>query len=211
MKSSRITISMLAVTIALTVSPSFGQRILNIGFSPIWPKDAKSTAWNLFSEIGYVFDQKVGVGGKLDMMWNINEKKQISKDTLVTNEIMEEEDAIYMFPISAFLQFDPVPQYVVHPVIKAQFGFNFLVRDYTKYDSLGHKIVKPKAQDPDGFYIGSIGKISLDAVYDVGEQAAFFIGYEHQIGTLNKRVSNNQTQSYRVQGPAIRLGVSILM
>lgn len=200
-----------ALLLCLATSFCFSQKILNVGFSPIWPSETKSTAWNIFAELGYIFDEKVGVGGKIDFLWNIDESTLSVKDSLNTSDILLEKDGIFMFPLSAFLSFDPVPQYVVHPVFQAQFGFNMMVRDYAKYDSSGVKVIFSKERNPDGFYIGALGKVSINAVYDVGKQAAFFFGYEHQIGKLSRRVKNNLSHSYPVYAPALRLGVSVLM
>ena len=148
----------------------------------------------------------------LDFTWNI-----IVDDTVVGNDTIpiyqtENEKKLFMFPISACLIIDPIPKFVFHPVIKGQVGLDMMVKSQKAYDSLGNKIVIPANRDESGFYYGVIGKASIDGVYDLGDHAALFVGFEFQWGRVRKKVKGTVNEYFRpkIYGPGIRMGLSIL-
>ena len=201
-------------TIIIAYMSSWSQAVLNLGVHPIWPKGMKTTAWNAFAEYAVIFDEKIGVGGKIDFLWNAEiEQKAFFIDTILKIQTKRTVKDLknFMVPLSAVVFFDPIPQYIVHPVIKGQLGFNMMYYSYTEFDSLGTKLSIEKNRDPDGLYLGVLGKISVEAYYDVGKQIAVFLGYEHQIGNVTKRISSSISQDFELSGPAIRWGVSILL
>ena len=83
-----------------------------------------------------------------------------------------------------------------------------LVKSEKGYDSTGNEIKKPDS----GFYIGIIGKSSIDLLYDLGEHIALFCGFEFQWGRVRRKIKGSANEYYRTQfyGPAIRMGLSIL-
>jgi hypothetical protein len=194
---------------------------LNFGIGPTWPKGLRETerptAWNASVEYAKLFDNIIGIGLDVDFSWNNVIDDTTYQDTGISGNIIfktlkHKDNRLFMFPLSAFLMIDPIPKYKVHPVIKGQIGFNMMAKGQTMFDSSGREITIPKDQDEGGFYIGLLGKVSADAVFDIGEHAALFAGFELQWGTLKKRVegTNNVYFEYNVLGPGIRMGMSFL-
>lgn len=183
------------------------QTIVNVGIGPTWPKTLRGTekqiAWNGTVEFGRLFDNIVGVGIDLDFSWNVNDSLVDLNDTTT---ILVSKNKTFMFPVSGMLFFDPIPKFKLHPVIKGQFGLGMMVRDIEQLDS-----VTVESQR-DGFYIGYIGKGSVDAVLDLGDHAAIFVGFEYQAGRLRHKIKKNSNlyTYYSPNSPAIRMGMSIL-
>ncbi len=190
----------------------YAQNLINIGIGPTWPKDLrdtdKPTAWNATIEYGKLFDNVVGFGVDLDFSWNVvvDDTSYMIDTILITQN--EHERKQFMFPISIFLLVDPMPKFVVHPVVKAQVGLNMMTKTEKVYDALGNESKK----DDSGFYIGIIGKASIDAVWDFGEHAALFAGFEYQWGRLRKKIKGTDNLYYKPKfhGPGIRMGLSFL-
>ena len=188
------------------------QSIINIGIGPTWPKNLreteKPTAWNASIEYGKVFDNIVGFAVDFDFSWNVNVKDTSYEVDSITVYKNNHEKKQFMFPISGCLFFDPIPKFALHPIIKGQVGLNMMVKSEKGYDSTGNEFKKPDS----GFYIGIIGKASIDLLYDIGEHIALFSGFEFQWGRVRKKIKGSANEYYRqpFHGPAIRMGLSIL-
>lgn len=199
-------------TVLMLYTSSLAQNIVNIGIGPTWPKDLrdseKKTAWTATVEYGKIFDNILGFGAEVDFSWNVYYKDSTAIIDSVPVNVRLDENTILMFPVSAFVLLDPIPQFKLHPVVKGQVGFNMMVRSYKELDSTGNPIESPK----NGFYIGVIGKISTDAVYDLGQHASVFAGFEYQWGKLRHKRENtsNQYDYFKFYGPGIRMGFSFL-
>lgn len=214
MKSKFLTA--VCLCICFFFSSGNGQNIINIGIGPTWPKDLrgteKPTAWNATIEYYKLFDNIVGFGLDLDFSWNVFYTIVEVIDTTATPpdtvDRKLDNNRIFMFPISAALLFDPIPKFFIHPVIKGQVGLNMMTKSYEELDSTGQEIKSPQ----NGFYVGIIGKVSADAVYDLGDHAALFAGFEFQWGKLrHKRKGTVQDYDYfEFYGPCIRMGLSVL-
>ncbi len=214
MKTRHLSFIVLFIT-GIQIS-SYAQNLLNIGIGPTWPKDLreteKPTAWNATIEYGKLFDNIIGIGIDIDFSWNVFytdslviDSSKIPVDT-VTRKL--DDNKIFMFPISAMLIIDPIPQFKVHPVIKGQVGFNMMTKSYEDVSPTGKVIKSPT----NGFYIGIIGKASIDAVLDLGEHAGLFAGFEFQWGKLrhNRKGTERDRDYYEFYGPGIRMGLSVL-
>lgn len=194
------------------------QSLLNVGIGPTWPKDLreteKPTAWNVTIEYGKIFDNIIGIGVDIDFSWN-----RFSTDSAVISTSIPpdtvykelEDNKFFMFPISVFLLIDPISKFKVHPVIKGQVGFNMAIRSY-KEVTPDNEINESKKN---GFYWGIIGKASADCVFDLGEHAAIFAGFEFQWGRLrhNRRDKSTDIEYkdyFEFYGPGIRMGFSFL-
>jgi hypothetical protein len=214
MKRTFLTAVCLCICILFTTINA--QNIINVGIGPTWPKDLrdteKPTAWNATIEYYKLFDNIVGFGVDLDFTWNVFYTTVEVIDTTATPpdtvDRKLDNNRIFMFPISAALLFDPIPKSFIHPVIKGQVGVNMMTKSYEELDTTGQEIKSPK----NGFYVGIIGKASVDAVYDLGEHAALFAGFEFQWGKLrHKRKGTVQDYDYfEFYGPCIRMGLSVL-
>jgi len=204
--------SFILICMVSAFSTSFAQQVINLGIGPTWPKGLreteKPTAWNASVEYGRIFDKIVGFGVDFDFAWNVSYKDStiyLPNDT-ITRKLSDNK--FFMFPISAFLFFDPIPKYPLHPVVRAQIGVNMAARSYEELDKTGDVIESPK----NGFYIGILGKAGADAVYDLGEHAAIYAGFEFQWGKLRRKVKDAEKDFYYFDfyGPCIRMGLSFL-
>ena len=196
----------------LIQSNIMSQNIVNVGIGPVWPKDLngsdKPVAWNMTVEYGRVFDDIIGVGGDFDFAWNyVVTLKKIEGDTL-DKYSHDYEKKVFFFPISAFLFVDPVPNTVVHPVIRGQIGFNMAYKHEKGFDS----DEKEHEWEDNGFYYGILGKASIDGVYDLGAHAAVYAGFEYQWGIWRRKVpeTKNKWWKPKYHGPGIRMGFSFL-
>lgn len=210
----------IALLTLFTIGTIYSQTIVNLSIGPSWPSELKKTdkklVWNGSIEYGKIFDNIIGVGADLDFSWRINDDYDTTQSIIGTDTIDVYErvadDKIFMFPISVALFVDPIPKYKFHPVARAQFGLNMMVRSSEKVDeSTGDKV---EDERQDGFYIGMIGKGGIDGVFDVGEHAAIFAGFEYQWGKLRHRIlkgplKDNYTY-FKFNAPMIRMGLSVL-
>lgn len=196
----------------LIQTTGFCQNIINIGIGPIWPKELsgreKATAWNATVEYGRVFDDIIGVGFDFDFKWNY----YVDDTTIIVDTIPITKNNYvrkrFMFPISVFLHIDPIPKFVVHPVVRGQIGFNMMIKSENGYDANGNEIEK----DNNGFYFGILGKAGIDGVYDIGAHAAVFAGFEYQWFQVRKKIKGIENQYYKppIYGPGLRMGFSFL-
>jgi hypothetical protein len=206
--------------IAVIAVLGYTQNILNVGIGPTWQKELrgseKPTVWNATVEYGFLFDNIIGIGLDVDFSWNSLTDDTTFQVTVGQNTITKtrkyKDKKLLMFPISGFILIDPIPKYKVHPVIKGQFGFNMAVKSLTQFDTSGIEQTLPDSLDEDGFYVGMIGKASADAVFDIGQHAAVFAGFEFQWGRLKKRIKgkDNEYFEHNILGPGIRMGFSFL-
>ena len=190
----------------------FSQTILNVGVGPTWPvglrENEKMTSWNATIEAARLFDNVVGFGADLDFSWNVNDSYSDKNDSTITKTA---KDKTFMFPLSLQLFFDPIAKFKLHPVIRGQFGINMMVRDIAVYDSVSKEY---NESIDDGFYIGFLGKGGIDAVFDLGEHASLYAGFEYQAGRLRHKITEGPQKdhytSFNPNGPAIRMGMSFL-
>jgi hypothetical protein len=91
----------------------------------------------------------------------------------------------YMFPVMFFVQLDPMPDLMVHPVAHFDIGYNSMIFSYTGTDSTGTKTpLSP-------YFNGLIVKFGIDGLYNMGERSALYIGMEYQWANMST-VSNSQ-------------------
>lgn len=204
------TIPALLALLVLALSAD-AQRIVNVAFGPIWPRDlqggAPSVQWNASLEVGQVFDKIVGAGLSAEFGWNrkLNSSTLFDSSAGLSVTDVSADRSSYYFPVSGFIFFDPIPKYRLHPVIRGSLGCNMMAHRNRTFnpdaDIAGH-----------GFYIGLIGRAGTDLLYDLGEHASVFGGFQYQWGTLHHRVENSNNRYYNLKqyGPGIRAGMSIM-
>ena len=193
----QIAFFLLSITVIISA-----QSLINISAGPTWPKDLKitsetSTAWNASFEYGRVFNKRYILGAKVDLLWDIGRVlSPTDSDSVVA------KSQLYMFPLSAFFQFDPFPQYRLHPVAHVQIGYNSMVIKHNfNDDPLGENAIR----HPEGYYLGVQSKVGADMVFDLGKNGALFGGFEYQWSRLNR---NNIR--INMNAPSFRFGISIL-
>lgn len=204
MNLKNVNLALCAAMVALVVTSSLSADLFWAGIGPSWRRvllDSEKPA-SMHVEAGYgrVFGEMVGIGAEVDFSWNhVSEDssyvEQVSTDETETVRVTLSEDKRYVFPLSVFLSVDPIPQFLVHPVIKATYGLDMMVLSSREYDYSGG------GDEPDinkaannGFYYGSAGSISADAVVSFVETVGFFAGVEYEWAKLrkNKRGTSNQ-------------------
>lgn len=205
----------LKISLFLMVLATFiySQNLVNLSVGPMWPeqtRDSKNrTAWNIAIEYGRVFDQRLTIGVKSDILWNVTTEYNTTQ-TQQGNELLVKvaESSLFMFPLSVFLQFDPVPRLIVHPVIRVQGGLNMMNMSGSEYIE-GQK--ESTSKETDGFYYGGIVKFGVDGVYDLGRTSALFVGGEYQIVKLQKQYeANTFLQNKKMHGFGLRFGASFM-
>jgi hypothetical protein len=190
--------------------------MLNLKMGPAWPKDLRKdgstggiTAWEPSIEIGGLFNRIVGVGFDAEFQW-----KKRQNDSNYTDAsgnpvtVVDKVERFFLFPPSVFLSIDPVPDLVIHPVIRGQVGLTLLY--YSNKGFVGNEDFKT---DDSGLYYGVFGKAGVDALYDLGENVSMFAGFEFQFGNARNRVDGTKNQYYTkdIYGPGIRIGFCFVM
>jgi hypothetical protein len=205
------------VAIAAAAIPSLAEQMFALRIGPVWPRDifigspaGKRTAWDAGVDVGMLFDKKVGVGVSGEFMWHTisQDSSYFNIPDSTTRDVKNSEQKRFMFPVSLFLMFDPISQYVVHPVIRGQIGFNMLT--YTN-KSFPAGVETDKVDH--GFYMGIIGKVSAEAHYKLGDNVSLISGFEYQWSRVQRKVENTSNQYYRqkLYGPGIRVGILFVM
>jgi hypothetical protein len=142
------------------------ERLFSLQIGPTWPT-ATSSAWNAELMFGTFVDKKVGFGIAADFLWNT-----LTQEADAGNGQMRtiKDESSYMYPIMGFIVFDPMPYQIIHPLLKFEIGYN----------SLQYHVDPAVLPDHPGYYYGMIVKLGIDGLYNLGEQAAIFLGLEYQ-------------------------------
>jgi len=174
------------------------EKLFSLKIGPTWPS-AISTSWDGELLYGSIIDKKVGFGIAADFLWNTS-SVEIDTGTGLKRTIWDESS--YMFPIMGFILFDPVPQSMIHPVLKFEIGYNSLL--YSRSQDTGIAA--------SGYYYGLIIKIGADGLYNLGEQTAIFVGLDYQWADT-RNAANASGYFYRrdMSGIGIRMGFRFLL
>jgi hypothetical protein len=202
----------IAVFVALAstlMSPVFAnETFVSLKIGPTWPHDqlnsASPTSWDGELMYGTFVDRKVGFGVATDFLWNTN---TVVKDSSGRKWAAREEGT-YMFPIMGFLVFDPIPNAIIHPMMKFEIGYNSLLY-YLKSRS-ADTTQTPTSNN--GYYNGLIVKIGIDGLYNLGEQTAIFAGLEYQwANTTTNQNADGFFSQMNMSGIGIRMGFRFLL
>ncbi|MGM0444352.1 MAG: hypothetical protein ACQEQV_09210 [Fibrobacterota bacterium] len=185
------------------------ENAINLSVGPIWPTDnpliensEQSFAWNAAAEWAFAFDNHISIGAKMDLLWHVTSNNgdtaQSSSDLQGISKI-ESEQRIMMFPLSAFIQISPIPQYRLHPVIRGQVGYNSMTVRHTDYSESNDSNI----DKVDGYYYGVSTRLGVDAVYDIGPKSSLFTGFEYHFSKLRNDYELD------MNAPAIRMGLSV--
>ena len=174
------------------------EKMFYLKIGPTWPSRT-SSSWDAEFMYGYFVDKKVGFGVSADFLWNTFTQK---RDMGNGYDSTVKEESSYMFPIMGFIVFDPLPYQMIHPVLKFEIGYNSM-----QYNS------NPAGQtEHPGYYNGLIVKLGADGLYNLGEQAAVFLGLEYQwADTKTKKDSNGYLSHRDMSGAGIHIGFRFLL
>jgi hypothetical protein len=175
------------------------EKLFSLQIGPTWPS-ATSSAWNTEFMFGTFVDKKVGFGIAADFLWNTLTQEQRDEQTGQLKTTKDESS--YMYPIMGFIVFDPMPYQMIHPMLKFEMGYNSL-----QYH------VDPEVQpDKQGYYYGMIVKLGIDGLYNLGEQAAVFLGLEYQwADTKTTKYSGGIFYRRDMSGTGLTIGFRFLL
>jgi hypothetical protein len=220
-RKSFLTVFLLSMSL-LTVSVC-AETMINVKMGPAWPKEMRInnpedgiTAWEPSVEIGMLFNKIVGIGFDAEFQWKRRMDDSTYIDTAdVPITVEGKSERFFLFPPSVFISIDPVPDLIIHPVIRGQIGLTLLYYGNKWYDDddLDGKKDDEHKSDDTGLYYGVFGKAGLDALYDLGENVSVFGGFEFQFGKARNRKEHTTNEYYykSFYGPGIRLGFRFLI
>ena len=195
------------------IGPSYAKEtFVSIKIGPTWPHDQLNsdhpTSWDGELLYGTFIDRKVGFGIAGDFLWNTN---TVVKDSVIGGAHQKwaaREEGTYMFPVMCFLVFDPIPNAVVHPMMRFEIGYNSLLYYLKIRDADTTQI--PTSNN--GYYNGLIVKIGIDGLYNLGEQTAIFAGLEYQwANTTTSQNAEGFFSQLDMSGVGIRMGFRFLL
>jgi hypothetical protein len=210
--SSMAIFAMCVCCFSITAS---AEKMLNLKMGPAWPKEMRIgdteggiTAWEPSIEVGMLFNRMVGIGFDMEFQF----KRRLDDTTYVkdaiTYQVVDKAERFFLFPPSFFLQIDPVPDLIVHPVIRGQVGLSLLY-----YGNKWFENNEAEYSEDTGLYYGIFAKAGIDALYDLGDKVSVFAGFEFQFGNARNRVDGQSNRYYHkdLYGPGIRLGFRFLI
>ncbi len=170
-------------------------------------------AWNLGFEWGGFSDKHIGVGGSFCGIW-----KRVSDDTLsgsfsdsaggtITTTSGNHTITRAMFPLQFDLSIDPLPDLLVHPVIRCGGGPAAMI--YTnRYRS--DSLFDDEFTRTSGVYWGFIGRAGMDIMINIGKEARLLVGGEYQWSRLsNREWGTSNTYRQDMSGPSVYIGVRV--
>jgi hypothetical protein len=190
---SRIALVLSCLLLSVLSTTASAEKMLSMKIGMTWPRALLSTGvptGDAEVNYGLIIDKKVALGISGNFLWNVQSKEE-RVDTGGTGHYKTiNAQKSFMFPIMGFFQLDPVPDLIVHPVGRFQIGYNSMIYSYTEADPSGGE-AKPLSP----YFYGLIMKAGVDAIYDIGENSALFLGMEYRwaetktatIGLFDKR------------------------
>jgi hypothetical protein len=165
-------------------------------------KDRK-VHWTIAGEYGWLLNEHLTLGPNLNFVWHLDK----NRNTVDYNTyLVHSKERVIMIPVSVFIIVDPIPQYMIHPVLHAQAGYNSVFISNVNYNSSDKNAVK----EFDGYYNGIIGKFSLECMVDVGKSISLFVGPQWQFSTTERRGKGYHYER-KFNGFGLRFGVSALL
>ena len=169
---------------------SAAANLVTLQFGPCWPETLltenaeKKTAWDATVGYGVIVDKLVALGIGGDFIWNryVHEERDTSNPNHFT---INKERKSFMFPVSAMLSFDPLPDMIVHPSVTGQIGYNsmiYVLRD----DTLDAGSTKAD----NGYYFGVFGRVMLDANYNLAENTQLCLGGSYLWASTKNRLES---------------------
>jgi len=191
----------------LIATTAFATSALNFYTEVMRPTEKSypdGNSWGIGVEYGFMITEHFSLGPKLNFSWNLEKTKTANPDDTKTNVVTSKQRVI-MLPISMFFAVDPIPQFMIHPVIHAQVGYNSVFVSNVNYNN------KDRSGKYDGYYNGVYTKFGADCMVDIGKTISLFIGPQWQISTTERRKKDTLPIESKFHGFGVRFGVSILL
>ncbi len=201
-------------------------RVLSIGIGPVWTKDIREfspggekTAGELTLSYGRIWKSSLSLGLDIGFIWHVIEENALvvekdSSSTIFYNKeiVTLKKGRRLIFPFTLFLQIDPLPKKRIHPVFKVEaglVGMHYLKKEYDEEDD---KEVNTTEKHGSGYYIGYLGKGSVDLFYSLSKYFALFGGISLQWGKMERHVEGTENRSYyeELAGAGIHGGVRLI-
>ena len=198
-------IAIMATSLLGIFGSANAQTLFSLKIGPTWPQGLLSTgtaSWDAGLDYGIIVDKKVGFGFAADFLWNVR-----SHDSLTSQGTYQPktEEQSFMFPIMGFFFIDPVPKLIVHPLARFEIGYNSMIRN-VKTDSTDTKSLTVSP-----YFYGLIIKVGADALYNIGENSAVFLGLEYQWADTRTNDTDKGFNRFDMSGVGIKAGFRIIM
>lgn len=159
------------IAVVAFMANTHAEKAVTMKIGAVWPYDLldneKSTAWNASFQSGFIVDRKISFGAGLDFMWNVLTRERESSGDA---HVLEGKRRMLSFPLSGFITLTPFPDLLIYPSLSGQVGFNTVYFSHDSLDTDNRSISENK------WYLGVIGKIAADAMYDLSEDVAILLG-----------------------------------
>lgn len=175
-------------------------------FGPSWPRDIRDNApdgrrvaLEAAGKAGTLIGDIAALGVGVDVLWNKSvddstwqEPGENDPAESITRVADNKVKRWIMFPVSVFVTIDPVPGLVVRPAVTGQFGFNMMVyanKEFSYPEGGSYEEGEWVKTSDTGFYPGLYGKVSLDAIANLGTEAVgAMLGISYQWSQPRRRV-----------------------
>ena len=163
--------------------------------------------WGVGAEYGWRINDYFMLGPKMNLSWNLIKDRRTAYDIDENTNWVLSRERIVMMPVSAFFAVDPIPQFMIHPILHAQVGYNSVFISNSNYD----KAHSGNVGAADGYYNGVFVKFGVDCMIDIGKQVSIFAGPQWQFTTVERRKKDTIPLERVFNGFGLRAGVSILL
>lgn len=162
-------------------------RFISLKIGPCWPKalwkSEISTAGDGAASMGWVFEEKLYLGGNVNFLWNVNKKTSLVSGNTYR---IEESEKSFMFPVGGTIGLAPIPDYIFYPYISTNIGLGMMYYSNKKDSTRVSDDDRLSISDENGFYMGFYWKIAADCIYRLGEQVRLFLGIDYQFCNTTK-------------------------
>ncbi|MBD3316292.1 MAG: hypothetical protein GF344_10935 [Chitinivibrionales bacterium] len=193
---------------------------LQIQFGPSWPGDicenapeGRRVALEAGGKAGSLFGDVAALGLAVDVLWNKSIEDSTweeENDGRMIQRVEENKvERWIMFPASFFVTIDPLPGLIVRPAVTGQIGLNMMVYANREWIGTAESGDWQKTSDS-GFYPGLYGKLSFDAIANLGTDAVgAMLGLSYQWCRPRRRVEDSRNVYTRkdMSGVGIHAGL----
>jgi hypothetical protein len=169
--------------------------------------------WLFGAEYGWLINEHFSLGPSINFSWNL-EKNRVTDTAAVAEgmNLVKSKERVIAVPISVFMVIDPIPQFMFHPIIRAQVGYNSVFISNVNYDKdlNNNPEAKERVKLADGYYNGIYTKFGAELMVDIGKQISLFAGPQWQISEVERR-GKKPVSEFNFNGFGFRFGASILL
>jgi hypothetical protein len=183
--------------------PCRAENQLSLLVGGVWPRvllsEAQGGAWTGSLQLAHVFDWRIGMGIGVDFQWN-NYVKEVSGNG---GYQIASQRRTFVYPIYGILIVDPIPQWMLHPALKGEIGYNSM-----SYIAGG---ADPSVSD---YYFGLFARVSLEGHLDFSKHVGCLLGGEYQWARMRTGPRGEAPSYYKrkdMSGFGLRAGLQFFM